>query len=117
MKLQALKDLILDKVFEDMKETIINMGGAATASVSSEDTCIDLTLTVGGCAKATVTHYGNQKKASKNLEAWCEGILRELSWDEAKLEVDADNAPTFEEEYARHGESLFSPELQWHRIR
>lgn len=117
MKLQELKDLIESKVFEAMKEAVCNHRKSAGAAVDSDTTCIDLLVTASGAVEAVVTHYGKIHKVSANVEAWCEDVLRGLSWDEAVKEVKADNAPTFEEEYARHGESLFRPELQWHRVR
>ena len=89
MRLQALKDLIKTKTFEAMKKAIASSKKSAGAGIGTDRYFIDLWVTERGYVEAVITHYSDIKKDSKNLEAWCEDVLRGLSWAKARKAADA----------------------------
>ena len=114
--LDALRLEVLDTFRGIITDAVCERDRSACGTVCTVDGYIDLFATKEGDVDAVVVHDGNRAKRSPNLEAYLEGIMREVSWGEIEKEVEADNAETFEQEYARLGESLFAPELRWHRL-
>lgn len=116
MKLLEIKEQVLTKTFEKMKDAIRDGKTCAGASVDTQKWSVDTWITEKGYVEAVVTHYADIKRESANVEAFFEAALKDLSWAEAESIVKAENAETPEQEYARRGEAMFARSMQWHRI-
>lgn len=116
MELKLLAKHIEDGIFEDMKSAIIKDKDFASVTLNTFAATIEAEIDTKGKVGVYVSHNHGKKRDDSNLKAFIESKVVNVDWEEAKYCVDEDNALTFEQEYAIHGERLFPLGLQWHRI-
>lgn len=116
MELKLLVKQIDDGIFEDMKSAIYEDRDYASVSINTFAGIIEAEVDTKGKVNVFISHNHGIQRSDTNLKKLVEKIVANVDWEEAKYCVDEDNAPTFEDEYAIHGERLFPVGLQWHRI-
>lgn len=118
MNLKNLTIEVRDAMYEAMKGAIYNGESYACATVNTDNGYIDLYLSKNGDVDAVVSHdEPTRRKDSHNIELFIENVLRGMdSWQMVEKEVEAENAETPEQEYARRGETMFERSMQWHRM-
>ena len=106
-------------MYEAIKDAIYDGSTYACATVDTNDGYIDLYVNNKGEVDAQCGHDAKtlKRRESRNVELFCESVLKDLdSWQEIEDDCKAESAPTPEEEYLRLGETMFAPEMRWHRI-
>ena len=116
MKLELLKRQIEDNLFEDMKSAIIKEEDFASVTINTHAGIIEAEAKINGKVNVFISHNHGKERNDENLKALVEDAVSNADWEEARYLINEENTPTFEEEYAMYGESLFPLGLQWHRL-